>query len=1727
MKTRLCSLMLLLCAVWFAHGALVINEVCFDNETTMDETGDTSSDWIELYNSGPASVNVKNYGLGDANPYSEAKGVRLPDYEIPPGGFLVVFASSDLPEYTAWTNISSVALIQTNSVWRYSAPANAPGAAWMGTAFNDAAWPIGAAPLGYNDPQLNMDCATVLPYGPDPQNRYRTAYFRKTFNVLKRSTVTGLTINARVNDGMVLYLNGVEVQRVNMPAGAVSHNTLATMEVPPFHWVSFQIPATWLVQGNNVLAAEVHQAAAGSENLAMDMAVFALTNEQRPIVHGQFGLSKLGENIHLFNSGLTRIHRLDAPPAEPGRDKSYGLVTDGVVDYINYKVFDRPTPGAPNAAPEQRFSETLHTQKPTFVVPPGFYQAPLSVKLATASPSYRIFYTLDGSDPKHASSFIYSGYSITLNASAPVTSGLSWIRTNPAEIGATVPGAEWLAPAGSVSKATVLRAIAVSADGKSCSPEARGTYFIGPSFAKRTLPAVSIITDPDHLFDFASGIYIPGKHYANSPEGYGANKWGKPHANYHQTNDDRIWERPAQFELFETAQHTLAFSQSLGVAMHGGGTRAIPQKTLYLMARLGEYGADRIGYPLFPDEPIANYKRFLLRNNGNDWYGPLSGGVSTLLKDAALQHIVKGLDLSMMAYRPVSVYINGEYWGIHNMRESLDKHYLATRYGLDADNMDILMHEEDDIDNKKVQITRIDGDTNSDEEYELMVDWIQANPLNIAANYRQVQEWIDVTNHADYIIAETFFANTDWPINNCDFWRAHTNQTATCGEYGDGRWRWMLYDLDLVGEDGASFNMFAYLSDKDMTGGSEPGFLINQLWSNMDFRNHFVTRYANLLNTTFHPERTAAIIRAAADTIAPEVEQHFRRWGRTHKQTQWRQAVEMLVQYVADRHAYSWQHLDTHFYMGGTGTLTVRNADLGGTGGHFIVNGIEITDAAWTGTYFRSLPVTVQAVPAAGYVFDSWVGLPDTTPTLNVWMSMDGTPVVRAARFRPASAPVYTITLDPQAGGVYPENKQAALGSVYGFLPVPSKYLEYFDGWWTEPNGGGVEATDTTIVTATADHTLYAKWSDTPVFQVTFDTRGGIADTASKRVAPGTDYGALPTPERYRHTFGGWWTGPGGTGQQISESTGVTAGYDHTLYAKWEAFPISTVTFDAQGGSVFPAGSEVVYSEAYGALPVPFNPRHVFKGWWTASGGTGQQVTEDTPVTETVNHTLYAKWEALPLCHVMFDAQGGTVSPASNQVAFSETYGLLPAPVNPQHTFGGWWTEPGGAGTQVTEYTEVTETADHTLYAHWHEIPPDVPDPYLCAPDGDAVLAAAGSYDGFLHSDNTVRGLLTVKVSKLTGALTAKAVTQTGSLSFNTRTWTGVEPDGTRRVTLSTRGKETLDLRIRQNRLWGTLSGGKVGQALMADGARNRFLDKADASAPARLEQFRGYYTMALPVAASLSASAEVAAAPQGIGYLTITVGNKGTAKIAGVLADGTKVSLASRLILLDDCGQLACVPFFAPMYTRKGWSGGLLWIDPLTRTVKTDQAWDWRLRWEKPGKGPDGFSLAMDVCGGFYAPGMLSAPAYRFSADIGAHPYHYAGDSADWAVIPQAVDVGAAGPKLTMTKATKPVKKTEDGLSWYEYDGGNPAGATLTFTAKTGLIKGKFSLYYDYLLNGRLTHKAVNVPYAGVLAPTRDAAFHGLPVGMGHSLAPDNDPALKAYRLKRSYPIVLDLAAP
>ncbi len=158
--------------------------------------------------------------------------------------------------------------IPEHGIWRYQATGTDLGTAWRAPSTSDAAWPQGAGLLGYGEATI----ATVIPYGPSASDKYRTTYFRFTFNLnVDPGDVTSLRMTANYDDGFVAYLNGSEVARRSMPAGTVVYATFASShESGTYETVDLTASAGALVPGANVLAVEVHQTSAGSSDLAWD-----------------------------------------------------------------------------------------------------------------------------------------------------------------------------------------------------------------------------------------------------------------------------------------------------------------------------------------------------------------------------------------------------------------------------------------------------------------------------------------------------------------------------------------------------------------------------------------------------------------------------------------------------------------------------------------------------------------------------------------------------------------------------------------------------------------------------------------------------------------------------------------------------------------------------------------------------------------------------------------------------------------------------------------------------------------------------------------------------------------------------------------------------------------------------------------------------------------------------------------------------------------------------------------------------------------------------------------------------------------------------------------------------------------------------------------------------------------------------------------------------------------
>ena len=196
---------------------------------------------------------------------------------------------------------AGTALVTAGATWRYLDDGSDPGTGWRAAAFDDSSWAAGPAQLGYGD----GDEATVVGYGPDLNAKYITTYFRYAFDLADASLYDALGLNLLRDDGAVVYLNGVEVYRSNLPAGAINYTTLAGLVVGGSEETAFSSAAVdpaLLADGPNVLAVEIHQANGASSDISFDLSLLeseapahCTAPEVQFAVVGDFGVDSQSE----------------------------------------------------------------------------------------------------------------------------------------------------------------------------------------------------------------------------------------------------------------------------------------------------------------------------------------------------------------------------------------------------------------------------------------------------------------------------------------------------------------------------------------------------------------------------------------------------------------------------------------------------------------------------------------------------------------------------------------------------------------------------------------------------------------------------------------------------------------------------------------------------------------------------------------------------------------------------------------------------------------------------------------------------------------------------------------------------------------------------------------------------------------------------------------------------------------------------------------------------------------------------------------------------------------------------------------------------------------------------------------------------------------------------------------------------------------------------------------
>ncbi len=566
-------------------------------------------------------------------------------------------------------------------------------------------------------------------------------------------------------------------------------------------------------------------------------------------LHTNFKISSGGEKLFLSNDCGELTDQTG--PVQLNADQSYGRVPDG---YTNWIVIHTPTPDGSNNDINQL----------TFSHQAGFYTTPFSLIISTLFPD-TVYYTLNGNTPTE-SSCIYSD-SIFIFDRSPLPNTISEIPTSPDQT--LISYKAWESPSDTIHKATVLKCASYS-HGKRTSKIYTKTFFVdNEMFDKYTLPVISISTDANNLFSPDSGIFVPGVFYdSTNPQFSG---------NYFQHGKN--WERKSHFEYFD-CDGTIGFSQDAGIRIHGGKTRHAAQKSMRIYAR-EEYGKEYFEYNLLPKRQNNKYKRFILETTMSDW------GPQTIFRDQYAQDISSPLNLDHQSFQAVIVYVNGEFWGVYTIRDRIDDKYIEYTHNVDNDSVEFWDHD--------------------NTSYDSLVQFIEQNNLESATNYEYVTQQIEIDNYIDYLIAEFFFANYDWPGNNMRFWR----------KIPGGKWRWIFFDLD-GGFGNENYNMLIHttINDTSVIWPNPPSstFLFRNLLKNKTFKAQLIDRYAEILNWDFDTEKMTSKLDSIKEIYAPEMADHIGRWNYPDSYVIWEEAIEnCLRSFVENRPCVVRDHIMEFF----------------------------------------------------------------------------------------------------------------------------------------------------------------------------------------------------------------------------------------------------------------------------------------------------------------------------------------------------------------------------------------------------------------------------------------------------------------------------------------------------------------------------------------------------------------------------------------------------------------------------------------------------------------------------------------------------------------------------------------------------------------------------------------------------------------------------------------------
>jgi len=678
------------------------------------------------------------------------------------------------------------------------------------------------------------------------------------------------------------------------------------------------------------------------------------------------------ETIYLLNTSGVVIDSVKLPQLED--NISYFRKADG----SSYWDMGESTPGIDNK--NSYYQASL--KEPIFSLESGFYQDEKYLELSFADcedeklpdlegkigADVKIVYTTDGSLPTSDNGMEYTEpislqkLSERKNIYANRTdTSVGYLEEVIKQAEQIVPG--YTIPEDTLDKAVVIRAAVINRHSGSASKVVTKSYFMDYQQKKGydDLAVVSLVTAPENLFDHDTGIYITGDFWERT--GPNDQPWEFWYTNYNQTGP--TWERPAQIEFFDV-ERELVWRQSLGIAVRGLSSRAYAQKGFRLHAREEMDGNKYITHTFFDEEDAL--ETLQLTNGGND--------TDTKIKDYLMSELIPDRAFSNPKMIPCAVFLNGEYWGMYYIAQNYDESYIHTYYGVDEDNVII-------IKNGDVK----EGTAEDLEDYHAFEEYVIHTDFSIQDNYQELCRKMDIQSYLDYYCTQIYISRKrDWPHTNFALWKSRTIGDSA---YEDGRWRWMLFDVNT--EEG---ELEEYLVEFDTI--AEVDFhneMFHALMQIPEVKKQFVITMMDLYNGYFKDEKVLPLIdnyeQKRKEAMLLNLDRFY---GENKGEDTFEAGINSIRNFFFQRKEYMFSYMKTDLDLQGEVADISLQTNLP-EAGNVEINTLnaEFDNGSWQGYYFTDYPIVLNATAKDGYAFVGWEGDVESTKTrIEVPLDYDG-----------------------------------------------------------------------------------------------------------------------------------------------------------------------------------------------------------------------------------------------------------------------------------------------------------------------------------------------------------------------------------------------------------------------------------------------------------------------------------------------------------------------------------------------------------------------------------------------------------------------------------------------------------------------------------------------------------------------------------------------------------------